>query len=54
MRVAVGEHDVFFPFPKLHEASRAKLNLEPLVGTWRRTFSSEEPEVTADMVAALV
>ena len=54
VRVAVGEHDVFFPIPKLHEACRAKLNLEPLVVPGAgHLLVDEEPELTADMVAGL-
>lgn len=54
VRVAVGEHDVFFPIAMLHEACRAKLNLEPLVVPGAgHLLVDEEPELTAGMVAGL-
>jgi pimeloyl-ACP methyl ester carboxylesterase len=55
VRVAVGDHDVFFPIAKLHEACRAKLGLEPLVvPNAGHLLVDEEPELTADMVAGLI
>jgi pimeloyl-ACP methyl ester carboxylesterase len=54
VRVAVGEHDVFFPIAMLHEACRAKLNLEPLVVPGAgHLLVDEEPELTVGMVAGL-
>ena len=54
VRVVVGDHDVFFPIAKLHEACRAKLNLEPfVVPNAGHLLVEEEPELTADMVAGL-
>ena len=54
VRVAVGDHDVFFPIARLHEACRATLDLEPLVvPSAGHLLVDEEPELTADMVAGL-
>ena len=54
VRVAVGDHDVFFPIAKLHQACRAKLNLEPfVVPRAGHLLVEEEPELTADLVAGL-
>jgi pimeloyl-ACP methyl ester carboxylesterase len=54
VRVVIGGHDVFFPIAKLHEACRAKLNLEPLVvPSAGHLLVDEEPELTADLVAGL-
>lgn len=54
VRVAVGDHDVFFPIAKLHEACRAKLGLEPLVvPNAGHLLVDEEPDLSADMVAGL-
>ena len=54
VRVAVGDHDVFFPIAALYEACRAKLNLEPfVVPNAGHLLVEEEPELTADIVAGL-
>ena len=54
VRVAVGEHDVFFPIATLREACRAKLNLEPfVVPSAGHLLVDEEPGLTADIVASL-
>jgi len=54
VRVAVGDHDVFFPIAKLHKACLAKLDLEPLVvASAGHLLVEEEPELTADLVADL-
>ena len=54
VRVAVGDHDVFFPIATLYEACRAKLNLEPfVVPNAGHLLVEEEPELTADIVAGL-
>ena len=54
VRVAVGDHDVFFPIAKLHQACRDKLNLEPfVVPRAGHLLVEEEPELTADLVAGL-
>jgi pimeloyl-ACP methyl ester carboxylesterase len=54
VRVAVGDHDVFFPIAKLQQACRDKLNLEPfVVPSTGHLLVEEEPELTADLVAGL-
>lgn len=54
VRVAVGDHDVFFPFAKLREACRAKLGQEPfVVPSTGHLLVDEAPELAAEMVAAL-
>ena len=54
VRVAVGDHDVFFPFAKLREACRAKLGQEPfVVPSTGHLLVDEAPEMAAEMVAAL-
>ena len=54
VRVAVGDHDVFFPIAKLHDACRAKLSLEPFVVPGAgHLLVDEEPQLTVDMVAGL-
>ena len=55
VRVVVGEHDVFFPVAKLHEACRAKLDLEPfVVPRAGHLLVDEEPGLAAGTVAGLV
>jgi pimeloyl-ACP methyl ester carboxylesterase len=54
VRVAVGDHDVFFPFDKLSEACRAMLNQDPLVvPSAGHLLVDEEPALAAEMVAGL-
>ena len=54
MRVAVGDHDVFFPFDKLSEVCRARLDQEPFaVSGAGHLLVDEEPELAAELVASL-
>jgi pimeloyl-ACP methyl ester carboxylesterase len=54
MRVAVGAHDVFFPFPRLQEACRVELDQEPLlVPGAGHLLVDEEPQLAADLMAGL-
>lgn len=54
VRVAVGDHDVFFPIAKLHHACRAKLSQEPyVVPSAGHLLVDEEPQLTVDVVASL-
>ena len=55
VRVALGDHDVFFPSAKLREACRAKLDQELFVvpGTGH-LLVDEQPELAAEVVAGLI
>lgn len=55
VRVAIGDHDVFFPIARLHKACRDTLGLEPLVVPGAgHLLVDEEPELSADVVAGLI
>ena len=54
VRVAVGEHDVFFPVTKLREPCRTKLGLEPVVIPGAgHLLGDEEPDLVADLITSL-
>jgi pimeloyl-ACP methyl ester carboxylesterase len=54
VRVAVGEHDVFFPIDRLRGPSLARLGVEPtVVPRAGHLVVDEEPAVVADLVASL-
>ncbi|MGZ5405849.1 MAG: alpha/beta fold hydrolase [Nocardioides sp.] len=55
VRVAIGEHDVFFPVSKLREACRTKLGLEPLVIPGAgHLLLDEEPVLVSDLITSLL
>lgn len=55
VRIAVGEHDVFFPPDKLREPSRAKLGREPLVVPGAgHLLVDEEPALVSDLITSLL
>jgi pimeloyl-ACP methyl ester carboxylesterase len=55
VRVAVGEHDVFFPVSKLREPCRTKLGLEPLVVPRAgHLLVDEEPVIVSDLITSLL
>jgi pimeloyl-ACP methyl ester carboxylesterase len=54
VRVAVGEHDVFFPVSRLREPCRSRLGCEPLVVSGAgHLVVDEEPAVVWELVASL-
>jgi len=55
VRVAVGEHDVFFPVSKLREPCRSKLGQEPLVISGAgHLLVDEEPVLVSELVTRLL
>ena len=55
VRVAVGEHDVFFPVTKLREPCRTKLGVEPVVIPGAgHLLGDEEPVLVADLITSLL
>jgi pimeloyl-ACP methyl ester carboxylesterase len=54
VRIAVGDHDVFFPLSKLSDVCRAKLNLDPVVvPSAGHLLVDEEPELAVTVVAGV-
>ena len=54
VRVAVGEHDVFFPDSKLREPCRTKLGLEPsVVAGAGHLLVDEEPVLVSNLITSL-
>jgi len=55
VRVALGDHDVFFPVGRLREASRAKLETEPaVIEDAGHLLGDEEPARITGLVAELL
>lgn len=55
VRVAVGEHDVFFPVSKLREPCRIQLGREPIVVLGAgHLLVDEEPVLVSDLVTSLL
>jgi pimeloyl-ACP methyl ester carboxylesterase len=55
VRVAVGEHDVFFPVSKLRAPCRTKLGQDPLVVAGAgHLLVDEEPDLVSDLITSLL
>lgn len=55
VRVAVGEHDVFFPISKLREPCRTMLGREPLVLAGAgHLLVDEEPDLVSELITGLL